>query len=60
MFSVVISIISFITVSGKYVNSSAENVERAIDNFADNFNEDPLIDIVDLDRVDGEKYSAIL
>ena len=54
MFSIVISIITIITVSGKYVNISQGSVERAIDNFADNFSEDPFIDVVDVDRVDGE------
>ena len=54
MFIIVISVINIITVSGKYVNSNQENVERAIDNFADNFDEDPFIDVVDVDRVDGE------
>jgi hypothetical protein len=54
MFIIFISIISIITVSGKYVNSSQDNLERAIENFADNFDEDPFIDVVDVDRVDGE------
>ena len=54
MFIIVISIFSIITVSGKYVNISQGSVERAIDNFADNFGEDPFIDVVDVDRVDGE------
>ena len=54
MFSIVISIITIITVSGKYVNISQGNVKRAINYFADNFGEDPFIDVVDVDRVDGQ------
>ena len=54
MLIIIISIFSIITVSAKYVNISQVGVERAIDNFADNFGEDPFIDVVDVDRVDGE------
>ena len=54
MFSIVINIISIITVSGENVSRGVENVERAIDNFIDNFNEDPLINVVDVDKIDGE------
>ena len=54
MLIIVISIFSIITVSGKYVNISQGSLERAIDNFADNLSEDPFIDVVDVDRVDGE------
>ena len=56
MLIIVISIFSIITVSAKYVNSSQGSLERAIDNFADNLSEDPFIDVVDVDRLDGESW----
>ena len=54
MFIIVLSISSIITVSAKHVNISQHSVERAIDSFADNFAEDPFVNVVDIDRVDGE------
>ena len=54
MFIIVLSICSIITVSAKHVNISQHSVERAIDSFADNFAEDPFVNVVDIDRVDGE------
>ena len=55
MFSIVIGISFIAIVSGKHHNTSDHNVERAINHFADNFAEDPFIEVVDVDRVDGEK-----
>ena len=54
MFIIVLSICIIITVSAKHVNISQHSVERAIDSFADNFAEDPFVNVVDIDRVDGE------